>query len=391
MSCPGDSTCRPGDTCFFGHSALAGESHTAILQALNRWMAWGGERVWYGTENFDGTGADWDRVPVIYAQTHPDPRLLEDDLDAALAAVRTAEGEPGRICGSLSGSRVEATGQPRLESRISFTDPEVDAAYQRGELSLSTAFWSSSRAGAITGRVRPNHLLVFKAGQPAEEGGGGVWPRDPGAMFLNSQSGDGMPNDKIDENAGRAISAASAGKLRQALDLLKEFFAGMTGEGSGEGGEAARRPAAQAQAHTEAQAGESEETDNMADNEGAIAALRAENEALRAEIAAAKQANEAATAALNAVEQERRDQAWASTRDEHVPQGWLAREGAEAELRTEFEQEPIAFMNRILAHRRAGETPEEGSTAHLNAGSEQAEINAAMARAGGRSIPGRLH
>ena len=40
---------------------------------------------------------------------------------------------------------------------------------------------------------------------------------------------------------------------------------------------------------------------------------------------------------------------------------------------------------------RAGETPEEGSTAHLNAGSEQAEISAAMARASGRSIPGRLH
>lgn len=383
MSCPGDSRQQAtGDTCFFGHSALAGESHTAILQALNRWMTWGGEKVWYGTENFDGTGADWDRVPVIYAQTHPDPRLLEDDLDAALAAVRTAEGEPGRICGGLSGSKVEATGQPRLESRISFTDPEVDAAYQRGELSLSTAFWSSSRAGAITGRVRPNHLLVFKAGQPAEEGGGGIWPRDPGAMFLNSQSGDDMPNDKIDENAG---------KLRQALDLLKELFAGHPGEGGGEGEETARRPAAQAQAHTEAQAGESEETDNMADNEGAIEALRAENEALKAEIAAAKQANEAATAALNAIEQERRDQAWANARAEHVPQGWLAKEGAEAELRTEFEQEPIAFMNRILAHRRAGETPEEGSTAHLNAGSEQAEISAALARASGRSIPGRLH
>ena len=386
MSCPGDSTSRPGDTCFFGHSAPAGGSHTAILQALNRWMTWGGERVWYGTENFDGTGADWDRVPVIYAQTHPDPRLLEDDLDAALAAVRTAEGGPGRICGGLSGSRVETTGQPRLESRISFTDPEVDAAYRRGELSLSTAFWSSSRAGAITGRVRPNHLLVFKAGQPAEGGGGGVWPRDPGAMFLNSQSGDDMPNDRI-----------NAGRLRQALDLLRELLAGHPGEGGDEGEQAGggRRPAAQAQAHTEAhteaQAGKSEETDNMADNEGAIEALRAENEALRAEIAAAKQANEAATAALDAIEQERRDQAWASTRDEHVPKGWLAREGAEAELRAEFEQEPIAFMNRILAHRRASETPEEGSTAHLNAGSEQAEINAAMARASGRSIPGRLH
>lgn len=384
MSCPGDSTSRPGDTCFFGHSAPAGKSHTAILQALNRWMTQDGEKVWYGTENFDGTGADWDRVPVIYAQTHPDPRLIEDDLDAALAAVRTAEGEPGRICGSLSGTRVETTGQPRLESRISFTDPEVDAAYRRGELSLSTAFWFSSRAGAITGKVRPNHLLVFKAGQPAEDGDGGVWPRDPGAMFLNSQSGDDMPNDKI-----------NAGKLRQALDILKELFAGMTGEGGEGGEETTRRPAAQAQAHTEAhteaQAGESEETDNMADNEGAIAALRAENEALKAEIAAVKQANEEATAALNAIEQERRDQAWASTRDEHVPKGWLAKEGAEAELRAEFEQEPIAFMNRILAHRRASETSEEGSTAHLNAGSEQAEINAAMARASGRSIPGRLH
>lgn len=386
MSCPGDSTSRPGDTCFFGHSAPAGKSHTAILQALNRWMEWDGEMVWYGTENFDGTGADWDRVPVIYAQTHPDPRLIEDDLDAALAAVRTAEGEPGRVCGSLSGTRVETTGQPRLESRISFTDPEVDAAYRRGELSLSTAFWSSSRAGAITGRVRPNHLLVFKAGQPAEDGDGGVWPRDPGAMFLNSQSGDDMPNDRI-----------NAGRLRQALDLLKETLAGITGEGGDEGEQAGggRGPAAQAQAHTEAhtgaRAGKSEETDNMADNEGAIAALRAENEALKAEIAAVKQANEEATAALNAIEQERRDQAWASTRDEHVPKGWLAKEGAEAELRAEFEQEPIAFMNRILAHRRASETSEEGSTAHLNAGSEQAEINAAMARASGRSIPGRLH
>ena len=89
-----------------------------------------------------------------------------------------------------------------------------------------------------------------------------------------------MPNDKI-----------NAGRLRQALDLLRELLAGHPGEGGGEGEQAGggRRPAAQAQAHTEAhteaQAGESEETDNMADNEGAIEALRAENAELREQLA----------------------------------------------------------------------------------------------------------
>jgi hypothetical protein len=385
--------------CFFGHSGVLAPSsttHTAILQTLDRWMQErDDQKLWYGTGPFMGTGPEWDSVPLIYAQDHPDPALVESDLEAALSSVQTAEGTPGRVCGGLSDTRVEMTGQPRLEAGVRFTDPEVDAAYRRGELSLSTAFRCAREGIALSGRARPNHVLVFKAGRPSQQRPGAVWPRDKGAMFLN-QEGEKVPDDDDHENAGKMISAKNAGRLRQALDSLRALLSEMTGDEAGESPVAPGKKGS-VEANAEAEPESKKEKNEMSNEQGsAVEALEKKISTLEARVAeaekrAADEKAEADRLREGAKEAEKRaaDQAWENAKASHVPRGWLAEEGAEARLREEFEKKPIDFMNRILEHRQTPGTRPEGSTAHLNT-EEQAQADAILASSK-RNIPGQLH
>jgi DNA topoisomerase-1 len=84
--------------------------------------------------------------------------------------------------------------------------------------------------------------------------------------------------------------------------------------------------------------------------------LKSQLEAANKTVADQKTELEAANQRLAAFKKKEADVAWANMRDTHVPRGWLAgktdeeKANKESELRKEFEDAPIAFANKLLAH-----------------------------------------
>ena len=84
--------------------------------------------------------------------------------------------------------------------------------------------------------------------------------------------------------------------------------------------------------------------------------LKSQLEAANKTVADQKTELEAANQRLAAFKKKEADVAWANMRDTHVPKGWLAgktdeeKANKESELRKEFEDAPIAFANKLLAH-----------------------------------------
>ena len=209
----------PKPVWIFGNSVFR-EDHTAILQALNRWMQYENMKIYLGAEEFKKSEEDWSKVPVIFAQLHPeDFNEVTTDLQSALLKLSTYEGKPAKTVGYIEGSHVEIPGQPRLESKVVFTDPEVETLYSQGKLSLSTGFRATIEADGKLTAIVPNHLLVFFQDNQNQ-------PRDKGAMFLNSLKGDQMPDAQIG-NAGRVISEKNKNRFKSVLDALNGLFSDM--------------------------------------------------------------------------------------------------------------------------------------------------------------------
>ena len=156
-----------------------------------------GLNLWYGADEIGGALSSLETAPLIFAQTHPDGMLILSDLTSALAAIKTTDGKPGRVVGSLEKARIIREGQPRLEVGMKFTDPEVERLWHENALSLSSSLIAND--DPFPGmpenyrKVRPgakfNHILVFVR-SPRD------LPGDPGAMFLNNK----MESTKMPED-----------------------------------------------------------------------------------------------------------------------------------------------------------------------------------------------
>jgi|GEM_PF-4288998 len=169
-------------TALFNAATSVEGSHRVIGQTLNKWKNYDGRQLFYGLENFEGTEPSWDSVPAIFAQDHPDMDLYDEDPEAALAAIATIDGDPGRVVGYHSESIIFTAGQPRLETRVTFTDADIEKRYDDGELAPSTGFRAKkiNDDGTLDGTVRPHHILYFVQDRRNQ-------PRDQGAMLLNKE------------------------------------------------------------------------------------------------------------------------------------------------------------------------------------------------------------
>jgi hypothetical protein len=186
--------------------------HETILNTLNKWKNYADGPAYLAVENFLGTEPLWDKVPLIFAQEHPDNDLVESDLPAALASVKDYKGRPATIPGFVSDTSVETQGQPRIRLKTTFTDPEVQALYDAGLLALSHGLYADKdEADHLVGKVRPNHVLVFV--QDAQN-----QPVDQGSMFLSKQSGGDLMQQF--QGIGKKISEAHRQKFKSALDTL---------------------------------------------------------------------------------------------------------------------------------------------------------------------------
>lgn len=160
-----------------------------ILNILNRQHG----DFFYDLKAF-GDGSNWNGVPIVYAEDHPDPFLFRDNPEEALKRIN------GRIVGKVKNSYVikpeDKKGKPRLMGVLDIQDKELLDKYLSGELSPSTAFINNSDWDIIDGEVvrrlkeiLPNHVLIFKEDLIRK-------PRDMGAMTVNMGE-DPMSDTKV--------------------------------------------------------------------------------------------------------------------------------------------------------------------------------------------------
>ena len=405
-----DKTRCKGPNCFFGHAVKAASRskvHEVVLQVLNRWFDHGDKEVYYGVDNFTGTGPAWDVSPLIYAQVHPDHNLVKSDIDAALKSVKTAEGEEGRLCGALKNIDVMIPGQPRLAGGVVFDDPEIEARYEKGELSLSTAFECSTdpsnllantavTQGKLKGKITPNHVLVFKQDDDNQ-------PGDPGAMFLHQKEDSNVTEF---DNAGRVISQKNASRFEEAIKILQSLWREMTTNVSPAESKKAKPEEEDEKVKAEHRAGTKDEQPDEEDETMEDEKVRTELDRMRTEIDNMKKLvedkqkeidtlvadNKAMKEKLDTADQEKAETEWKHLKESQIPPAWLKGDGAEDAQRKEYETDKVAYMHKVLEHRKAGATPEEGEGFDHTAGKkkEEDEKSPAAVAMELRKITGRM-
>jgi len=391
------------ENALFGNVVEILPEHDSVLLTLNRWLEYDGTKIYNGIENFQGTETAWDAVPLVFAEKHPDLELLEKNVESALEKIN------GRICGKLSNTKVETSGQPRLVSKILFSAPEIEKMYNEGKLSLSVAHHGKfdKDTGKILGNVTPNHVLVFLQDEKNQ-------PRDLGAMLLNKETKKSAVESAIEtiknfvtptkneppdshvsvENAtspsvppnpaSKKIVKTSGQCMLTEKDFgdmlmseIRKRFAYDDGTGNfsglklphhnvagdlvpncvraalaAVGGARVGTPmnlgnnAENVKKHLEAHLNEAKKMENTEiENKNNTIKELEENLLMYKESLAAYEES-AATAE------------WVALKSK-IPQGWLA-EKEEPVLRKEYEENKVAFLNKLLDVSRGTETPEEG-------------------------------
>ncbi len=192
------------------------DAHEAILQFLDRDI--GGTH--FGSEHFENVD-DWDGVPIVFADEHPDLDAFAEDPDKELQRIQEKTGRRADIVGNVKDSRLETTGHKRLMGALEFSeDPEIKRLIKSGKLSLSTAFRAPKKDGALDGLVKPNHVLVFE--EDSEN-----LPVDKGSVILNKEPVDGLYSFC---NEGRVISGKNKSKLQKYLEDLWDFLTELSGD-----------------------------------------------------------------------------------------------------------------------------------------------------------------
>lgn len=142
-----------------------GELYPAITQTLNRVS----NGVCLRRKAFEASLEDWSRVPLIFAQDHPDPRAYNKDPAAELARIE------GRLVnGTASKAEIVRTGHPTLRVDFRLNDPEIQQGIERGQISTSNGFMPEYDQQKKLVRVQPHHILFFKEDGKTVPGDAGV-------------------------------------------------------------------------------------------------------------------------------------------------------------------------------------------------------------------------
>ena len=171
------------------------EVHDAILQTLNREI--GG--YCFPVEPFTNSINDWEGIPVIYANDHPDMELFSENPTKALEDIK------GEVVGQVSKPYIATEGHPRLMAGITNTNTDVAQLIKDGQASLSTGFMGAADKESKILNVTPNHVLLFK--EDSEN-----MPKDHGAFILNKEDlieftnrGEIMPDENLTDKIKQPI------------------------------------------------------------------------------------------------------------------------------------------------------------------------------------------
>ena len=337
--------------CYGNHVSLThakNQPHETILQTLNRWLSYDDGNYYLGLENFQGTEPEWESVPVIFAQDHPDMGTVDTDIQAAVDAVQGTILPPGTI----RNAKVVTTGQPRLVADTKFTDPNLQTLYNEGKLSLSTGFYAKGTDGKIVGKVIPNHVLIFVQDDNNQ-------PRDRGAMFLNKEEQD-MPNSAEITNKGAVFSKKNLSLIEQAIAALTAMVTGLK---SGDEENAAANKAPPESDEQNAQERTNMDTDKLTALENKTKELTTALDAKTKEItnkdAEITRLNKELGDLKEKVALDAENATWATLKNT-LPKAWTETADAEAKTRTEWKENKDAFLLKVANLKRVPDTTEAG-------------------------------
>jgi hypothetical protein len=93
---------------------------------------------------------------------------------------------------------------------------------------------------------------------------------------------------------------------------------------------------------------------------------------------------------IDGIEADKAEKEWTNLRDTQVPRGWLVGDKAEETQKTEFNKDKVAYLNKILVHRRENPKEEVGQAfANQGDANDDAKLNAVLSEK--PHIPGRIH
>ncbi|MCE5255170.1 MAG: hypothetical protein LLG45_13370 [Actinomycetia bacterium] len=316
----------------FSNAEHLNQAHGTIFQTLNRR---GARDTFYGAKWFEPTVDAWAKVPVIYAQEHPDMDAFDHDPAAELVRIK------GKIVGKVENPRISNTGHPRLMGDTRFNDPAMDAMIAAGELSLSTGFRAKAKNGAIDGPVNPHHVLAFKEGA-------NDLPVDLGSGFLNKERRS-MGDDE--KKQAKGFFARLKAKVKEEFPDIELDEPEVKDDKKG--GE--QRPPA------DNHNGEVNDTTNDQAGKAEIERLQTElknkDDALKAKDAELQDMKNKA----DALEKERKEAAWNEFKNKsYVPKGYLHKDN-EAKTRERFEKDRAGLLEELLNKKDANPGGEEGS------------------------------
>ena len=294
-------------------------THDSILQTLNRVI--GG--FCFKTEVFANSISEWEGIPLIFANQHPDMTLFSSNPQAALKKV------DGEIVGAVSNPHIATEGHPRMMGELTNTNQEVAKLIDNGEASISTGFTGTHDGKKTVTEVIPNHVLIFK--EDAEN-----MPKDHGAFILNKQEFYGHifdtevlnmeDNKKLSEEI--VVANKKIGDMASKLDIVNKAKDDLTATVTEKDGllEVANKTI----------------TERDATIEDKVKTIK-EFEQKEADALVAK-----------------REDQW-KTIKEGIPPGFTHKEEDEKILRAEWESDPHAFSVKMLEFKQKAEKGESGS------------------------------
>jgi len=318
----------------FSHS-----SHDITLQRLDTLLPYAGVasgKLKYSVDNFAGTEQAWDRTLAVFV-----PEGIPAQHVDHTAFARDPHGEARRlgfrIAGHHSNTRVisNGPGEPRVVTTAVFTDPEVDQLAREGKLSPSSGFDARILPeGLMDGKVQPNHVLYFHRNAKTVFGTPAT-PNDPGAMVNNLSEGT-MADDPEVKGMLSFIKDAVTPKENPLQKTVDNLTADLTAK------------------------------------DAQIAALKTENEALKAD----KQALDN----LRAEEAKKKeDEEWAQVKNLHQP--GLFHKDKEAIEREAYTKNKAGWLMAHVGNlQTAKATPAKGVEAVGNLGESDGKIDVAAER-----------
>jgi outer membrane murein-binding lipoprotein Lpp len=225
---------------------------------------------------------------------------------------------------------------PRVSAQVVLDDTEARNFADKRLLGLSDAFDARiSPDGKITGKIEPNHVLLFLKCAQKSDGFCGI-PNDRGATFNNLKGTENMADDETKGMLSKIMEAVSPKEnpLQKAVDNL---------------------------------------TAEVQKRDAQIDALTKEVTALKAD----KQALDNLRAEQ---EKTKKDAQWAQIKNLYKP-GMFHKPEDEAARRAEFENDPVVFQLANVGNlQTAKPTPAQGASAVGNLGDPDAPVDVVALR-----------